>query len=274
MNQYNIHNIKINPADFQHPMDKNATRLIQSSAAFRKCLEFISKQSLEKQMQCIYRSSLAQLTPKTAPGICRMAEEACEMFGAETVPELFLQRSYTTAVTMMGIEKPLILLSTELLKDIKEEMLWGLIAAEISGIRNGFGEIRFAEWLCDSAGIIPAVISRPLSKLFKEWHKYLQFSHDRAALIAIGDFNKTMCAVLAGEIPMEILMRMDFSDPNCSYMKQSREFLENKGHWTETLRDIKAFSNEGVFYAARYVNLYQFMKNEYWDITEDFMEEI
>lgn len=246
-NQYNVHNMRLNPADFQHPADKKVSQMIVSQNAFQKALEYISKNSLERQLACIYRSSMARLTPRTAPKLHRMMEEACQMFGVKVMPEIYLQRSYSLLTTMLGIEQPMILISTELLKQPDERMQWGLIASEISGIRNGFNEIRFVEWMCNASGLVPAVISQPLGILFQNWHKYLQFSYDRGTLVSIGDFNVTMCAILAGEAPMEILKKIDFSNPGCSYMKQSREFLERTGHWTEKARDYKAFADAGIY---------------------------
>lgn len=273
MNQYNVHNIRIVPADFQHPADRRVSQLLLSQPAFKKALEYISKNSLERMLACIYRSSMAQLTPKTAPKICRMLEEACEMFGVDTMPEVFLERRYLTAVEMIGIEKPMILISTELLRQMDERQQWGMIASEVSGIPNGFGEIKFVEWLCSSSGLVPFQISQPLGMFFQNWHKYLQFSYDRGTLIALGDFNEAMRSILTGEVPAEILKKMEFNDPECDYMKQSREFLEKTGHWTEKVRDYKAIVEAGVYYAARYMNLYQFAHSEYYDLVEDFWEE-
>lgn len=273
MNKYNTYNIKINPSNFQHPIDKKTTQLIMGQDAFKKALQFISKNSLERQLACIYRSSMAKLTPETAPHIFKMLEEACEMFGVDLMPEVYIQRIYSTEISMLGIETPMILLSTELLKQLDEQMLWGLLASEVSEIRNGFNEIRFVEWICNSTGLLPITITKPLNVLFQNWHKYLRYTYDRANLIATGDFNVTMCSILAGEAPMYVLKKMNFEDPECEYMKQSREFLEKTGHWTEVVRDYKAFADAGVYYAARYMNLYQFAHGDYYDIVEDFQEE-
>ena len=273
MNKYNTQNMKIDPACFQHPVDKKTTQLLIGQDAFKKALQFISKNSLERQLACIYRSSMAQLTPETAPHIFEMLEEACEMFEADVMPEVYIQRTYSTEISMLGIETPLILLSTELLKQLDDRMLWGLLASEVSGIRNSFSEIRFVEWICNSTGLLPVTITNPLKALFQNWHKYLQYTCDRANLIATGDLNLTMCSILAGEAPMHVLKKMDFNDPECDYMKQSREFLEKTGHWTETVRDYKAFADDGVYYASRYMNLYQFAHNDYYDIVEDFLED-
>lgn len=273
MNEYNRHNMKINPSDFQHPVDKKATQLIKNQDAFKKALQFVSKNSLERLLACIYRSSMGQLTPKTAPHIFKMLEEACDMFDVSVMPEVFIQRMYSTEISMIGIETPMILISTELLKQIDNQMLWGLLASKIAGVKNGFSEISFVEWMCNAVGLLPITITQPLNVLFQNWHKYLQYTYDRANLVAVGDFNVTMCGILAGTAPMNVLKNMDFKNPECGYMKQCREFLEKTGHWTETARDYQAFAGADVYYAARYMNLYQFAHGDYYDIVEDFLED-
>lgn len=194
------------------------------------------------------------------------------MFGVEAEPELFLERVYPLIMRVEGINHPQIIMSTELLKHIDEQGLWGLIASEAAGIRNGYCEITFVEKLCKS-GLIPDVLAVPLRSLFSIWHKYAQFSFDRAALIATGDFNATMRAVMAGEAPKNILDNIDFSDPDCAYMRQAREFLQQTDGITTVFRTAKAISGEWIFYASRYMDLFNFYRSEYFDIMEDYEED-
>lgn len=273
MNEYNVHNMKINPAEFQHPIDKKATELVMGQDAFRKALQFISKNSVERQMLCLYRATYAQLTPRNAPCIFQMIEEACEMFGTKKRPEVYLHRTYFLDVTTKGVDTPVILLSTELLRQLDDRMLWGILAAEIAGIRGGYCEINMVDWLCSFTGLLPAIITGPLKTGIEKWRKYYQYSYDRANLIATGSLNLTMRSILAGQAPAHILENMNFEDPECDYMKQTREFLSKTGHWTELMRDYTAFMGAETYPAARYMDLYQFAHKEYYDIVEDYLED-
>lgn len=273
MNQYNVNHIKIDPKLFQHPVDKALSEKIVQMEAFQKVLQFISKNSIEKQMGILYRSSLAQLTPKNAPKIFEMLQEAAGMFDVPVIPEVYLQRTYPLFADMLGADCPMIIISTTFLEEISEKSLWGVLASEMAGIKNGYCSIKFVEWLCNSsAGLIPDVLIAPLQLAFQNWHKYAQYSFDRATLIAAGDFNAVMQEILAGEAPKEVLASIRFDDPNCDYMKQCREFLSNEDKLTSTIRDVKSVFSKNSYYAARYIELFKFYQSEYFDLVEDYMD--
>lgn len=273
MNHYNVNHIKINPQTFQHPADRTMTEKIVNMQVFQEALQFISKNSIEKQMGVVYRSSMAQLTPQVSPVIFEMLQEASEMFEVSVIPDVFLVREYSMLMTMTGIEKPMMLVSTEFLENLSEKTLWGILASEVSGIKNGFCEIKLVEWLCNSSiGILPDIVIQPLMVVFRNWHKYAQYSFDRAVLIATGDFNTAMQLVLTGEIPREALESVEFDNPNCEYMKQCREFLENDDKATRMVRNSKALFSDSPFYASRYLELFQFYQSQYYDLIEDYLD--
>jgi len=273
MGEYNKYHIKISPREFQHSGDKAVSEKIMDMEAFKKALEFVSKNSIEKQFGCICRSSMAQVTSRVSPALFQMVEEASEMFGAPVLPDIFLVRSYRMMLIMVGVKTPLILISTKLLEEISEMALWGIMASEISGMNSGFCQIKLIEYLCNFfSGLLPGTVVQPLSMAFQNWHKYAQYSFDRANLIATGDMDVTMQGVLAGEAPRKVLEGMAFHNPNCGYMKQSREFLKNEGTAMEKLRDYKAVFAKQAFYGSRYLELFRFYQSQYYDLVEDFMD--
>lgn len=273
MNQYNVHNIKIDPRIFQHAADKKAVDSIRSMPEFQKVLQFISKNSIEKQMGVIYRSSMAQITPEISPRIHRMLEESAEMFEVSVIPDFFIMRSYPMVKTMIGIEKPLMLMSTQMLENLSERMLWGIVASNMAGIKNGFCEVKFVEWICKSVkGLIPDPIASPLNAVLNAWHKYAEYSFDRANLIATGDFNVVIQGILTGEAPKEVLEKVNFADPNCEYMKQCREFMSNEDKGTKILRNYQSVFGINSFYAIRYLELFQFYQTQYHDLVEDYLD--
>lgn len=235
-------------------------------------MELVSKNSIEREMGCLYRSSAAQVTRRVSPVICQMLEEGAEMFGVSAIPEVFLVREYPLMVTITGIERPMLLISTSFLEHVTEEVLWGVMASEMAAVGNGFCQVKLIEWLCKSSvGLLPDTVVQPLLVLFQNWHKYAQYSFDRANLIATQDFNVTMRGVLAGEAPREILDGISFDDPDCAYMKQAREFLKNEGMALEKLRDCKALLGGTDFCASRYLELFQFYQSQYYDLIEEYV---
>lgn len=271
MGKYNTRNQKISPSRFQYPADKTVTEKILKLPAFKSAMQFVSKNSIERELSILYHSSLAQITREASPMIHQMVDEAMEMFGIEVRPEVFLQRAYPMTMQIQGAERPMIIISSQLLERVSEECLWGMLASQVAGIGTGFCEIKFIQWLCSSsAGIIPDSIALPLRGLFSVWHKTAEYTFDRANLIAAEDFNVTMQAVLLGEAPPEVLRTIPFADPNCEYMKQCREYLQNENFLLDKMRDFHVLTSETLAYAARYMSLFQFYNGEYQDLREEW----
>lgn len=271
MGHYNRNNLHIDPMVYQHSADRAAARAVKKSDAFQKALGYISKFGVEKQMKGLYRACYAQVTPSVSPAIHEMLREAQDMFAVPVIPDVFIMRTYQMQVLLMGIQQPVLTISTELLRQMDEAMMWGLMASEMGGIKAGFGEIKLIEWLCNTAGsLLPAGIATPLAVVLQNWHRYAQYTFDRSVLIATGDFNKCMNFILLGEAPMGVLEKIDFLDPNNPYMRQSRAFLEETDWMSNAIRGASAIFSGKAFYASRYMELYDFYHSDYQDIIEDY----
>jgi len=269
MGRYNKNHIHIDPQVYQHPADKAASSAVKSSEAFQKVLRFISKNGIEKQMHGVYRACYAEITPSVSPQLHAMMEEAREMFGAPCVPDIFVERTYELKAVLTGMERPVLMISSEFLRQLDESMLWGLLASELGGVKAGFGEVKMVEWLCSTAGrMLPMGVGDVLTTLLKNWHRYAQYTFDRTTLIATGDFNTTMRMILLGEAPKDVLDKIDFLDPNNSYMRQSREFVEDRDLLANTVRTANAVLSGSDFYASRYLELFHFYQSDYYDILE------
>lgn len=273
MQKYNKLNLRVDPAVFQHPADKAASDLVRNSDPFQKALSFISDNSMETVMYSINRSTFAEVTKEVSPTIDAMLREAEQMFNTTCNLSIFLERKYEMSALLSGIKRPYLIISTEFMREMDEDMLWGLIASEVAGVKNGFSTIKFVESLCNMAGgLIPLAISAPLRLMFTNWHKYAEFSFDRANLLATGNMNVTMQTILLGETPVDALKQIDFTDPDNTYMRQCREFLGNNGAIIDKIRDAKSIVGNGLFYATRYIELYKFYQSDFHEIIEEYQQ--
>ncbi|MBQ7886272.1 MAG: hypothetical protein IJ313_05195 [Clostridia bacterium] len=271
MNQYNLSGLRIDPAVFQHPADKAITEKIRKSDAFKKVLSFISEHGLEHMLYSLYLSSYAHMTPKNAPELTRMCEEAGEMFGLERTPELFLTRDYNMYGKLQCINKPVILLSTEMVNNLSERGTWAAIASCACGARSGYSEIDMISWTVNTVGaLLPPGVVSAVNELVRQWKKTVQLTFDRAALLATGDLNTAMQMILGGEIPSQALSSIDFRDPSCGYMQQCREFAANQGMVMNALRAMEAIGGDGALLATRYIELFNFYQNEFEDLMEEY----
>ena len=195
------------------------------------------------------------------------------MFGLEKTPELFLTRSYDLFGRVMGTTEPVLLYSTEFINLLDGIPLFSALAANIAASRTGYSQIRTIDQLISNfSSFLPPVVTLSLSELLKQWRKTAQYTADRATLLAAGDFNLAMQVILSGEIPMNILKKIDFTDPDCSYMKQCLEFEADKGKASNTMRTLNKIATGGAMYASRYLELYDFYHHEYDDLIEDYAQ--
>lgn len=273
MSLYNVHHLHIDPKVFQHPSDKAISDKIQNNSAFSTALDFINKNGLERMLYSLYYSSFIHITERTGPELVTMCQEAADMFGLEKTPELFLSRSYDLFGRVMGTTKPVLLYSTEFIHLLDGVSLFGALACNVAATRTGYSQIRTIDQLVSEFGsFLPPIVTLSLRELLKQWRKTAQYTADRATLLAVGDFNLAMQVILSGEIPMNVLKKIDFADPNCSYMKQCLEFEADKGKVTNAMRTLNKISTSGAMYASRYLELYDFYHHEYDDLMEDYAQ--
>lgn len=273
MNKYNKQNLHIDPMTFQHPKNTALGNQLVENNAFKKVLEFISKNSIERSLRGLYLSSFLKATASTAPNLIRMRDEACELFGVEKKPEIFLYRDYSAVTTLKGIDNPMILMSTELINVMSEQALWGIVASSVSAIRTDYCSIRMVEeTLSFVKMLVPDLFVSALSELITRWRASAQFSFDRAALMATGEFNIAMQGILAGEMPRKILENIDFSDPDCGYMKQCLRYFSDQGFAMKVARSADTVLEGTAPYASRYLELYNFYKNDFFDLMDEYSE--
>jgi len=272
VNHYNLSGLRLDPKVFQHPADKAITDTILGSDEFRKVINFIGEHALEGMLSSLYLSTYAHLTEKNAPELVCMSREAAEMFGLERAPELFIKRTYSMSSEVQCFNRPMIMLSTELLNHFSDRATWAAIAACASSVRNGYCEIEMMKRTIQNIGwLLPNGTAKAMHQMIVQWEKASQLSFDRAALIASGDLNTVMEIILGGDMPLDQMRRIDFSDPSCSYMIQCLEFAEDQGAVMNSIRTLDALYYDEMMPAVRYLALFDFYQTEYQDLLEAHM---
>lgn len=264
MNTYNTQNLRIDPMAFQHPQNKLLADELNADKGFNQIVEFISKNSTERELHVLYVSSYFRGTEKSMPKYFKMLNEACEMFGVAKKPEVFFARDYGIYSKTIGIDNPMTLTSLEALTTMSDLALWGFVASSVSMLRTNYCVVRSVEnFLPIAKLLIPQIAFKPLSFLLAKWRASMELSNDRAALVATGDFNAAIRQMLAGEMPREALERIDFSDPNCEFMQQCKQYADMQaGKIARAARNVNIITNASIPYATRYLELYKFYTND------------
>lgn len=217
-------------SDFQHPSDSKIAQQILSSSVAESALKKFHETNLEEVYTYLYRSSCPQLTQDTSPKLFELLGKACKMFGLEKIPEVYVTRDYNEMVSVYGIKDPFMVFSSEYLRKLDKETLFGILAGQVAAIRCEHHKILCITWGIDfAAGFIPfgSFATDPIINDFKRCR---YFTYDRAFCLATKNRALSLRQVLINVVPQNILDRMAFGTEQDAFSKQAQNFLNTMRH--------------------------------------------
>ena len=241
---------------YLYPGDEAAIQTVNSIPGFEKLLTFISKNSIERYYDIIYTSTYLKLTKKTAPEIYEMYQRACQSFGVEKMPDIYLHRSYDCSTFLFGIESPKIMISSSLLEMLSPQDLEVFLSADVAAIKAGHGMIGLLLMVVNSfGGALPVPASLFTYPLY-QWKRQSYYTYDRARLLYCGDFDLTAKLIGYGEAPDDIMEKTTFEDR----MRQNTEFLQLSGS-AGAAKTLQTMFIARPWNASRLTELYNWVEN-------------
>lgn len=227
--------------DFQHPQDSQFANDILSSATATKVLQKFHETNIEDAYIYLYQSSCPQLTETTSPKLFELLDKACEMFGLKKIPKIYVTRDYRETVSVRGMNEPFIVFSSEYLRKLDEETLFGTLAGQVAAIRCNHHTILCITWGIDfAAGFIPYG-SWATDPMINNWKRCRYFTYDRAFGLAAKNRELTLRQVLINVVPQDILEKIKAGSAQDAYINQAKNFLN-------TMKDdkTKAFIKQAL----------------------------
>lgn len=210
---------------YLYPGDESAVQAVNSIPGLEKLTGFIAKNSVERYYDILFTSTFLKLTEKTSPKICGMYRRACEKFGVEQPPDIYLQRSYRCDTTLFGVENPKILVSSSLLELLDERELEVFLSSDIAAVKAGHGLMGLLLLTVSTyGGVLPIPKETVLYPLY-QWKRQSYYTYDRARLLYSDDFDLTMRLIECGQAPEEIMEGMTQEDR----LAQSEAFFSISG---------------------------------------------
>jgi len=206
MNYHNLHNISV--SDFQHPKEIQSMKTLKNTKGLERVVKKFYDLGIENIIKLQYTGSGLKLSTKSFPELIRMTETACKILAVNTVPDLYLFRSDQFEATTLGVEKPMIAISTECLNKLSKEELLFIIGREVAQIKCHhilYQEIGFIfpELMDALSGItlgLSGVLSSGLKYALFHWAQMAEYTADRGGLLVCQDLYvvKQMFTKLAG----------------------------------------------------------------------------
>jgi len=212
-----------------HPADSRALAALRSIPGIDSALKKLLAVTGESAIRVIFTASAVKVTPKQCPDLYAKLQIACTTLGVD-MPELFVQQSSVVNAFTGGVERPVIVLYSQLLERLTDEEVLAVVAHEVGHIHAEhvlyLTAARLIEFLATAA-----LIASPLAFIVKElltmsmraallaWARRAELSCDRAALLVTQDANvigRTMMKMAGGTFAS----RVDYEQ----FLVQGREF--------------------------------------------------
>ena len=197
MNYHKLNNITA--SDFQHPKEARSMMTLKNTKGLEKVVKKFYDMGIENIIKLQYTGSSLKLSPKPFPDLFRLTETACDILGVDSIPELYVHRSEQFTVTTLGVERPMIAISTECLDKLSNQELLFMIGREVAQIKCQhilYQEIGFIfpELMDAISGItlgLSGVLSSGLKYALFHWAQMAEYTADRGGLLVCQDIHVT-----------------------------------------------------------------------------------
>src|SRR6266498_2206688 len=215
-----------------HPADARALAALRAIPGIDSALKKLLAVTGESAIRVIFSASAVKVTPQQCPDLHAKLQVACTTLGVD-MPELFVQQNPIVNAFTGGVERPIIVLYSQLIERLSDEEVLAVVAHEVGHIHTEhvlyLTAARLIEFLAKTA-----LLASPLTMIVKEllsatmraallsWARRAELSCDRAALLVTQDANvigRTMMKLCGGTFASKV----DYEQ----FLAQARDFQKN-----------------------------------------------
>ena len=223
---------KLDKNRYVHQADRRALAAVKAIPGMDTAVKKLLAVTGESAIRVIFTASAVKVTAQQCPDLYAKLQVACSTLNIE-MPELFVQQNPVVNAFTGGVERPIIVLYSQLIERLDDEEVLTVLAHEVGHIHSGhvlyLTAARLIEFLAKSA-----VLASPLTVIVKElltlsmrsallaWARRAELSCDRAALLVTQDphvIGRTMMKLAGGTFASKV-------DYNL-FLAQARDFQKN-----------------------------------------------
>jgi Zn-dependent protease with chaperone function len=218
----------LSPRAYEHPADRGALVALRGIPGFDTVLKAVSGAVGERSIRLLYLATAIRVSPRQYPELHQMVTECSTTLDLQPIPELYIEQNPTPNAMTIGMDKPIIVISTGMLQLLDEQGLRFVIGHEVGHVLSGhalyrtmllqlLGVASSIQWLPIGAWGIRAIIVG-----LNEWFRKSELSCDRAGLLCVQDPPATLRvhASLAGALNPDEMDVAGFLDQARDYQEQ------------------------------------------------------
>src|SRR5215212_9546084 len=123
----------LNKHDYIHPADSRALAALRAIPGIDTALKKLLAVTGESAIRVIFTASAVKVTPTQCPDLLAKLQIACTTLGVD-MPDLFIQQNPVVNAFTGGVERPVIVLYSQLIERLSDEEVLAVVAHEVGHI--------------------------------------------------------------------------------------------------------------------------------------------
>lgn len=190
-----IHLTDLHPLEYEHPFDAKALDALQKVPGLDKVVREFSKQYVERIITIRETGSSISVSMDNYPQLYNLLDQVCLTLNLPSRPALYIERGGAINGSTIGIENPIIMITSGAVDLLDDQELLCLIGHEVGHIKSWHVLYhQMASYLPILAQIIGQstlglgnLLSYPVQLALYHWSRMSEFTADRAGLLACQD---------------------------------------------------------------------------------------
>lgn len=253
---------QISSRAYEHPADRAALTALRKLNGFDLLLRKLSGLIGGRRIRLLLLANAVQVSERQFPRLDALLTDACEVLDLPDRPGFFVQQTPVVNAMTIGLDKPMVVLTTGLVELLDEEELRFVVGHEVGHAFSGHAVYRtMLLWLMNLTNAVAwlpggALGIRALITALLEWFRKAELSSDRAGLLVGQDLDAAVRAQmkLAGGAHVHEMNPMAFLD-------QAREYESGGDIGDSILKLMLTMDTTHPFPSVRALELTRWIEN-------------
>ncbi|MGW8376148.1 M48 family metallopeptidase [Streptomyces sp. ODS28] len=188
----------ISSRTYEHPADRSALVALRKLSGFDTVFKALSAMLPERSLRLLFLSDSVRVSDRQFPHLDAMLQDACRILDLEKVPPMYVNQDPQPNAMCIGLDEPIIVVSTGLVELLDEEEMRAVVGHEVGHALSGHSVYRtillFLTNLALKVAWIPLgnVAIMAIVTALREWFRKSELSADRAGLLVGQDLKASM----------------------------------------------------------------------------------
>ncbi|WP_217195699.1 M48 family metallopeptidase [Streptomyces buecherae] len=183
---------------YEHPADRSALVALRKLSGFDTVFKTLSGLLPERSLRLLFLSDSVRVSDRQFAHLNDMLRDACYVLDMERIPLMYVQQDPNPNAMCIGLDEPIIVLTTGLVELLDEEEMRAVIGHEVGHALSGHAVYRtillFLTNFATKVAWIPLgnIAVMAIVTALREWFRKSELSADRAGLLVGQDLRASM----------------------------------------------------------------------------------